>query len=124
MCRFDMVPGMNDSRETRRLKCIAYTQKWARANPDKIRARDRAKGLRAFGLTPEAYDTLLARQNGHCAICPATPGRIRLAVDHCHVTGRVRGLLCTNCNNGLGRFRDDPALLTRAAEYLQSTRAS
>jgi hypothetical protein len=48
--------------------------------------------------------------------------KLRLNVDHCHVTGKVRGILCNSCNNGLGRFRDNPDLLLKAADYLQQAR--
>lgn len=76
----------------------------------------------AYGITVEEYDQLLAAQGGGCAICGATtPGRKRhkyLAVDHCHESGTVRGILCDFCNTGLGSFRDDPALLLAAIKYL------
>lgn len=62
---------------------------------------------------------MLAAQGGKCAICGGTnPGGHRLAVDHDHTTGAVRGLLCHACNAGIGKLRDDPALLRVAADYL------
>ncbi len=64
------------------------------------------------------YERLLAAQNGGCAICGKEANGNRLSVDHDHGTGRVRGLLCQQCNTGLGGFRDDPALLERAIAYL------
>ncbi len=82
--------------------------------------------LRAkYGISAAAYDALLAEQDGRCAICglPETLSRagrvLQLAVDHCHASRTVRGLLCGDCNNGLGRFKDDPELLLRAAAYLK-----
>lgn len=81
--------------------------------------------LRKFGLTRKQYDRMLHRQGGGCAICGRKLGmrrngkRLRLCVDHCHKTNTVRGILCNSCNNGLGRFKDDPALLERAAAYLK-----
>ena len=60
---------------------------------------------------------MLADQDGKCAICTKPfPGRI--AIDHDHRTGRVRGLLCTSCNTGIGKLGDDPELLLRAISYL------
>ena len=57
---------------------------------------------------------MLEAQGGHCAICPARPDRLAsMHVDHCHETGRIRGIVCLNCNQGLGKFRDDPGLLER-----------
>jgi len=77
-----------------------------------------------YGLTLQDYENLLESQNGKCAICGSTnPGKVdaaHLAVDHCHETGKVRGLLCNSCNNGLGRFKDDPVILTNAVTYLEN----
>ncbi len=75
-----------------------------------------------FGITPEQYDTMLAAQGGHCAICPATKpgGRAKFFhVDHDHATKKVRGLLCHNCNTGLGMFRDNVNFLRVAVDYLE-----
>ena len=76
---------------------------------------------REYGLTIERYENLVAAQGGRCAICGAvTPGggRHYLAIDHDHTSGKVRGLLCNNCNVGLGCFRDNPKVLRRAASYI------
>jgi predicted nucleic acid-binding Zn ribbon protein len=75
---------------------------------------------RLYGITQPEFDARLVAQGGRCAICgSAEPGgKGGFALDHDHATDRVRGLLCTNCNMGLGRFRDDPALLRAAADYL------
>ena len=82
-------------------------------------ARDRRSALiRLYGITPEDYDALLTAQGGACAVCGGPPSRSSFDVDHCHTTGRVRGLLCSHCNKGLGLFADDPARLRAAAEYL------
>lgn len=85
-------------------------------------ARSRRYQLRVkYGITDAGFDELLAAQGGCCAVCRTAnpPGRgQRLHVDHDHATGKVRGLLCTECNVGLGKFKDDPELLRRAAEYL------
>ncbi len=84
-----------------------------------------AKKLVKFGLSLNDYKRLLADQNGVCAICSKPETRkiygktILMAVDHCHKTGRVRGLLCGGCNKGIGHFGDDPSLLVSAADYLR-----
>jgi len=83
-----------------------------------------AKFARKAGVafTVEEYAAMLTAQNGVCKVCqkPSSDGK-SLAIDHCHATGKVRGLLCNNCNNGLGRFKDDPVLLRSAIQYLEET---
>jgi hypothetical protein len=71
-----------------------------------------------YGITRAEYDALLARQGGACAICGAPPKKERLCVDHCHLTGRIRGLICRKCNFGLGCLRDDHRTLIAALAYL------
>ena len=62
---------------------------------------------------------MLAAQGGRCAICQTIqPERGRWYVDHCHATGRIRGILCRVCNTGLGAFRDDPSVMQNAITYL------
>lgn len=84
--------------------------------------------LRKYGITPDDYDRMLAEQGGGCAICGAAPTeqkakyRTFLHVDHCHDTGAVRGLLCGEHNLLIGRFNDDPALLRKAADYIERKR--
>jgi hypothetical protein len=79
--------------------------------------------VRKYGITREEYDAILEAQGGCCAICesdsPRKRGARRFAVDHCHTTGQVRGLLCIPCNTAIGGLRDDPGLLLRAIEYLR-----
>jgi hypothetical protein len=92
------------------------------ANKGEKQARDdkryALKGL--YGITIEQFGSMLAAQRRRCPICHRVFESDRDAhVDHDHDTGRVRGLLCNNCNNGLGRFKDDPSALRRAAEYLE-----
>jgi len=74
-------------------------------------------------LSKEEYDAMLSRQGGACAICGNKPtGSERLAQDHDHVNGQVRGLLCRGCNTGLGQFAADPSRLRAAAEYLERSK--
>ena len=89
---------------------------WRKANPAK--RKDIALRSR-FGITLADYEAIAKAQGGVCAVCcqPAV-----LAVDHCHTTGKVRGLLCMPCNTAIGQFRDDPALLRAAAIYVEATR--
>jgi len=74
--------------------------------------------VRKYGVTQAEYDALLNKQNGCCAIC----GRTQLKafdIDHDHATGRIRGLLCTNCNRMVGHAHDDAERLEKAAAYLR-----
>lgn len=115
-----------------RTRTNANNKAWKKANPDKLReyqARSDKKRTpeykrhyqykRAYGITLEAYNALHEKQNGLCAIC-ARPERERkvLSLDHDHDTGEIRGLLCSNCNKGLGFFDDNAALVRAAHEYL------
>lgn len=73
---------------------------------------------RKFGITKLQYDKLLEKQKGVCAVCKSKPLKKRLAVDHCHKTNLVRGLLCSDCNMGIGLFKDNPETLKTAIIYL------
>jgi hypothetical protein len=80
--------------------------------------------LRKYDITPEQYEAILTAQDGGCALCgarPETQHSALLTVDHCHDSNRVRGLLCFNCNVSLGKMHDDPALLRRAAFYIENS---
>lgn len=74
---------------------------------------------RIFGITLDSYNSILAEQDGRCAICGGPPDGKALAVDHDHSTGYIRGLLCRGCNTGLGCFRDSAEFLTLASRYLE-----
>lgn len=85
-----------------------------RANAASMRSYFKSR----YGLTVEQIEEMATTG---CAICHTTDWRGRHGkpnVDHCHATGRVRGILCSECNYGLGKFRDDPALLQSAIDYL------
>lgn len=71
------------------------------------------------GITLVQYYEILDEQGGVCRICKNPPTTSRLYLDHCHSGGIFRGLLCRECNSGLGQFRDNPEILRAAAEYLE-----
>jgi hypothetical protein len=77
----------------------------------------------AYNLSIEEYVLLLAKQEGKCAICKCTESRdgTRFAVDHCHDTGKVRGLLCRPCNSAIGFLKDDYHNALAAARYLEAS---
>ncbi|AZV02150.1 putative endonuclease VII [Pectobacterium phage Arno162] len=122
--------------------CNVKARKYFKANHDKVREarreyyktnpdKKREKALKnKYKIGLDKYEAMLARQGGVCAICgnleKAYDTRYkvlrRLAVDHCHTTGVVRGLLCSACNIGIGKMRDSPELLRKAADYLESFR--
>jgi ATPase subunit of ABC transporter with duplicated ATPase domains len=101
----------------------AETKAWQQKNPTKNTEHQRRSQLkRLYSITLAQYDDLLAAQNEACALCasPAPSGRGRLHVDHCHTTGAVRGLLCGECNLGLGKFKDNTDTLLKAVDYLKA----
>ena len=125
---------------------------WAKANPVKHAARGaryrsrnpithrqaatRNRLKKTYGITADQYLRLFEKQNGKCALCELAlinlldserdftgqPDNNVARVDHCHETGRVRGLLCFGCNVGLGKFKDDTKLLLKAVRYLDESR--
>lgn len=72
-----------------------------------------------YGIEDNIYDQMLKKQEAKCLICDEIK---RLVIDHCHATGDVRGLLCANCNSGLGLLGDNVSNLERAVLYLQNNR--
>jgi hypothetical protein len=88
-------------------------------DPERFRDYERKKN---YGITGDEYRALLAAQDYRCAICATTEpkGNGGFHVDHCHSSGRIRALLCSNCNTGLGKFRDSPSTLRKAAAYLEA----
>lgn len=87
--------------------------------------RERAKGygLAKYGITLDQYNAMLEQQGGGCAICGAATNKNgkALFVDHCHDTGKVRGILCYRCNTGLGSFKDNAVLVAKAVSYLNGS---
>jgi len=107
----------------KKAKAAAYQKQYRLKHPDRVRSTDLKK---SFGITLEQYNEMLEKQNGVCMICKnpetvidnRTEQPRNLAVDHCHTTKKVRGLLCMGCNQGLGNFRDNPKFLAEAINYL------
>lgn len=96
------------------------TLEWRKENPAYERRRHL---LRKYGVTPEWYEKQLILQNFHCALCTATSGRqneeFLLFVDHDHVSGKPRGLLCSRCNVHLGIYEQFPLWHRMARRYLR-----
>lgn len=98
-----------------------YMRQWVKNNPRKERNFYLKK---KYGITADDYDTMEAAQGGKCAICGGnqTKRYKNFSVDHCHITGKVRGLLCSPCNKALGSFKDDVDILKTAINYLIKSR--
>ena len=97
-----------------------YRKKYA-MKPEKKIADYKTYLLRTYGITLEQYNQMLEEQEGKCKICGKhhSESKKRMAVDHNHETGAIRGLLCTNCNTGIGLFLDNPTLIENAINYLK-----
>lgn len=96
--------------------------KYNQANPEVVHKQN---NQRRYGITYEKYQQMLLNQNGVCAICSNPENsrlRRNLSIDHCHKTNEIRGLLCSECNIGLGKFKDSIILLDKAKEYLNARR--
>ena len=146
---FHRATGMRDGHRNECKRCFRALQQaryaadpdrvkqrvlvWQRENRERYRETQRAyrqarPGLerdghlrRKFGITQADYLAMLDAQGGGCALCERPPSKKRsLHVDHDHVTGEVRGLLCFTCNNGLGQFREQPGVFEAAVTYLQT----
>lgn len=96
-----------------------------RSRPERKRVMRDLYYRRTYEISADEVDEMLESQNGRCAICGEKPDRLAsMHVDHDHEHGHLRGLLCLNCNQGLGQFRDDPAMLLRAIVYLRQRGAA
>lgn len=86
-----------------------------------LRQRQNGHLRRKYGMTMEDYEAMLAKQNGGCAICSRIKdSHKKLSVDHDAVTGRIRGILCENCNRAIGQLGHDVARLRNAINYLET----
>lgn len=89
-----------------------------KTNYDFLKEKSR-KLYSGYGITLEKFNKMMLEQNNCCAICKKAYKEKSLCVDHCHVTGKVRGLLCNKCNKALGLLNDNCELLKTAASYLE-----
>jgi hypothetical protein len=93
-----------------------YRERHPRYNPDRRLKHE-------YGISLDEYDKMVENQEGVCAICKKPPIGRRLAVDHDHVTGKIRGLLCHNCNVSLGLLGEDSEAIKRLLDYLEKAKA-
>lgn len=115
-------------------KHIDYVRKWQNKNPEKVKRLDKQRRLKRpahyrakarrlrlkqqYGLTETQYKTMLQQQGDKCVICKDLMSRP--CIDHCHLTGTVRGLLCVGCNTAIGSLKDSPDICRQAAAYLEN----
>ena len=109
--------NIKEYHDDNKIKVREYHKQYYIDNNDKM--RNNALLLK-FNITLEEYDVMFENQKGCCKICDIHQDKlkIRLSVDHCHVTNKVRGLLCSNCNKGIGLLGDNVINLRKAIEYL------
>lgn len=101
--------------------------KWAKNNKKDVRSRQYFWSIKhRYNLTKDQYNAMLLEQSGKCAICDTIPklnrkgeNTVKMHVDHCHKTGKVRGLLCGKCNSAIGLFEDDTNRMKNAIMYIE-----
>ena len=105
-------------REENRKAIREYQRDYYARNPERLRNKQLKQW---YGITLADYNTMFQQQNGFCLICGIHQSEVNktFCVDHDHETGEVRGLLCDQCNKGLGHFKDNPSFLEKAADYLR-----
>lgn len=116
-----------DEPEIQKAKRLAWgrkaSRKWAAKNPEKQKRAMRNWHLKKkYGISLEQFEFMLRQQGFACAVCGSgdTGSGLDWNVDHCHATGKVRGLLCTGCNTGLGGFRDNAKIMKAAIKYVMA----
>lgn len=126
--------GRKQRYSANRVKMAARSRAWRNDNKERMNMLKRIKYAKdptamksshlkwKYGITIEQYDVMLDEQGGLCAICKREENRKplrRLAVDHCHSTGKIRGLLCSRCNTAIGQFCDNPEIMKSAMSYVE-----
>jgi hypothetical protein len=113
----ERVKAANPAEYARRWR--EYKKRYELKNPERAKRCYKNTYLkRDFGISIDEYEEMVRLQNGVCKICGNPDRRRGLAVDHDHSTGVIRGLLCSQCNTALGLFKDNPAVLGSAIQYL------
>jgi hypothetical protein len=118
MARYFEDPEVNE-------RAREYYRKRKASNPESIKNTAFKCSLKLkYGLTVEAYNSMVVAQENKCSICKRTPDEAksknkRLSIDHCHKTGLVRALLCQACNSSVGLLGDDPSRVLAVYEYLK-----
>lgn len=100
----------------------SYTYDWKKNNKDKVKKTQKNWFLKnLYGITLDQYNTIFTSQEGKCAICEIHQSELSksLAVDHDHETGKIRNLLCADCNTALGLAKENPDLLIKMSEYIK-----
>ncbi len=127
-CGKEKIVGFSQMTTGRTQSCGCLQRRKGSDSPAYKHGRSRTKDYdlelhmkRNYGLDFSEYNKMLEKQNGVCAICSSSPPdhhKKRLNIDHCHTTGRIRGLLCDACNRALGLLKDSPDLMLKAISYL------
>jgi ERCC4-type nuclease len=117
-----------DNREEINEKAKLYKIQWCIDNKEEIKEYNKNRKneqkkrflIKKYGITQEQYNELYNKQEGKCAICKKHQSELKqaLGVDHNHKTGKIRGLLCSKCNRGLGYFNDNKDIVNSAGNYL------
>jgi len=119
---YDRKEHDREAYKRNRVKILCQQKVYRDSHKDSIRS---TKLKQYYGITLVEYTSILAKQGGTCALCPMTQEQhvskygMSLVIDHDHRTGKVRGILCTNHNVGIGRFNDNPNALREAARYIE-----
>ena len=99
-------------------KIKEYDKQYRFKNKDKAKKYQKEYNLKTkYNLTPDQYNKMLSDQNNCCKVCDIK--MISPHVDHCHTTGKVRALLCNNCNTGLGKLKEDTKIMQKLIEYVK-----
>lgn len=125
MRAYNARPEVKERRRKHKATPEAKARRSAYMARPETRKLTRASNLKhQYGLTTPEVDAMVSAQGGRCFLCRKIPSgkgpNACLNVDHCHETGKVRAMLCSRCNSGLGYANDDPALLRKMADYLEA----